>query len=77
MLALTFVNKEDYDKVRENDKISILGLTDFKPGKRLLVKLHHNDKTTEQFEVAHTYNQVQIDWYKAGSALNAMSKTSK
>ena len=77
MLALTFVEKNDYDKVREDDKISILGLTDFKPGKRLLVNLHHSDGTIDQFEVAHTYNQAQIDWYKAGSALNAMSKISK
>ena len=74
MLALTFVNKEDYDKVREDDKISILGLTGFTPGKRLTVKLLHSDKSSDSFEVAHTYNQVQIDWYKAGSALNAMSK---
>lgn len=73
MLALTFVNKEDYDKIREDDKISILGLTGFAPGKRLTVQLLHSDKTTDSFEVAHTYNQAQIDWYKAGSALNAMN----
>jgi aconitate hydratase len=73
MLALTFVNKEDYIKVREDDKISILGLTGFTPGERLTVQLLHSDKSTESFEVAHTYNQAQIDWYKAGSALNAMN----
>ncbi|QIK58564.1 aconitate hydratase [Dysgonomonas sp. HDW5A] len=72
MLALTFVNKEDYDKVREEDKISILGLTDFKPGKNLTVKLSHKDGTSETIEVAHTYNQLQIEWFKAGSALNYM-----
>jgi len=72
MLALTFVNKEDYDKVREDDKISILGLTDFTPGKHLTVQLIHSNNTIESFEVAHTYNQAQIDWFKAGSALNAM-----
>lgn len=72
MLALTFVNKEDYDKVREEDKISILGLTDFKPGKNLTVKLTHKDGTTDVIEVAHTYNQLQIEWFKAGSALNYM-----
>lgn len=72
MLALTFVNKEDYDKVREEDKISILGLTDFKPGKNLTVKLSHKDGTTDSIEVAHTYNQLQIEWFKAGSALNYM-----
>lgn len=72
MLALTFVNKEDYDKVREEDKISILGLTDFKPGKNMTVKLSHKDGTTDSIEVAHTYNQLQIEWFKAGSALNYM-----
>ncbi len=72
MLALTFVNKEDYDKVREEDKISILGLSDFKPGKNLTVKLNHKDGTSETVEVAHTYNQLQIEWFKAGSALNYM-----
>ncbi len=72
MLALTFANKEDYDKVREEDKISILGLTDFKPGKNLTVKLNHKDGTSETIEVAHTYNQLQIEWFKAGSALNYM-----
>lgn len=72
MLALTFINKDDYDKVREDDKISILGLTDFKPNKNLTVRLNHSDGTNESFEVAHTYNQLQIDWFKAGSALNYM-----
>jgi len=74
MLALTFVDKNDYDKIREDDRISIVGLTDFTPGKRLTVQLLHNDKSTESFEVAHTYNQAQIDWFKAGSALNAMNE---
>lgn len=72
MLGLTFVNKDDYDKVREDDKISILGLTDFRPGKNLTVKLSHSDGTNESFEVAHTYNDLQIEWFKAGSALNYM-----
>ena len=72
MLALTFVDKNDYDKIREDDRISILGLTDFTPGKLLIVKLHHSNGTTEQFPVAHTYNQTQIDWFKSGSALNEL-----
>ncbi|PXV58381.1 aconitate hydratase [Dysgonomonas alginatilytica] len=72
MLALTFVNKEDYDKVQEEDKISILGLTEFQPGKNLKVKLSHKDGTADTIEVAHTYNQLQIEWFKAGSALNYM-----
>lgn len=72
MLALTFVDKDDYDKVREDDKISILGLTDFRPGKNLIVRLDHSDGTSDSFEVAHTYNDLQIGWFKAGSALNYM-----
>lgn len=73
MLALTFVNKDDYEKVREDDKISITGLTEFAPGIKLKLSLKHSDGTNEEFEVAHTYNQAQIDWFKAGSALNAMN----
>ncbi len=72
MLALTFVNKDDYDKVREDDKISILGLTEFEPGKNLKVVLHHADDSIDSFEAAHTYNEQQIGWFKAGSALNGM-----
>jgi aconitate hydratase len=74
MLALTFANKDDYDRVRENDKISISGLKDFAPGKNLVVTLTHADGTTDTFEAVHTYNEQQIGWYKAGSALNAMNK---
>lgn len=74
MLALTFANKNDYDKVREDDKISISGLKDFAPGKNLVVILTHADGTTDTFEALHTYNEQQIGWYKAGSALNAMNK---
>lgn len=72
MLALTFVNKDDYNKVQERDKISILGLTEFAPGKNLTVVLHHDDGSKDEFEVAHTYNDQQISWFKAGSALNGM-----
>jgi aconitate hydratase len=74
MLGLTFADKNDYNKVREDDKISILGLTTFTPGKNLKVVLNHSDGTNEQFEVLHTYNQAQIEWFKSGSALNAMKK---
>lgn len=74
MLALTFADKNDYDKVREDDKISILGLTEFAPGKNLTIVLNHSNGTSDIFEAIHTYNQVQIDWFKAGSALNAMNK---
>jgi aconitate hydratase len=71
VLALTFVDKEDYDKVQERDKISILGLKEFAPGKNLTVQLLHPDGTKDVFEAAHSYNAQQIEWFKAGSALNA------
>lgn len=74
MLALTFINHSDYDKIREGDKISILGLREFTPGKNLTIELLHTDGTRESFEVAHTYNEQQVEWFKAGSALNAMKK---
>ncbi|MBP1675910.1 MAG: aconitase [Bacteroidetes bacterium] len=72
MLALTFVDKNDYDKVREGDKISVLGLSAFAPGKNLTIVLKHSDGTTEQFEAQHTYNNAQIEWFKSGSALNGL-----
>ncbi len=70
MLALTFVNVADYDKVRQDDMISILGFNSMQPGQNLVIQLDHADGTKEQIEVAHTYNQAQIDWVKWGSALN-------
>jgi aconitate hydratase len=70
MLALTFVNTEDYEKVRQDDFITIEDLAHMAPGKNLTVTLQHSDGTSESFEVAQTYNQQQIDWVKAGSALN-------
>ena len=71
MLALTFADKDDYKKVREEDKISIVGLKEFAPGKPLTAILYHADGTEESFAVNHTYNEVQIKWVKAGAALNA------
>ncbi len=70
MLALTFVNKDDYNKIQEDDTIDVLGLTSFAPGKNLTIQLTHKDGSTESFEVAHTYNAQQIEWFKAGAALN-------
>src|SRR5690606_7158993 len=74
MLGLTFVNKEDYNKIQEDDIIDIVGLTSFSPDKQLTIVLHHNDGTQESFPVNHTYNANQIEWFKAGSALNVMGK---
>ena len=70
MLALTFANKADYDKIREDDQFDIKGLTTFLPGSLITIVLHHNDGTTEEFNANHTYNENQIEWFKAGGALN-------
>jgi aconitate hydratase len=74
VLALTFADKADYDKIREDDKIDISGLTEFAPGKNLKIVLHHSDNTTDEFEASHTYNQNQIEWFRQGSALNLIRK---
>jgi aconitate hydratase len=74
MLGLTFADKADYEKVQEDDVIDIKGLTDFAPGKQLTVVLTHKDGTTDSFAVNHTYNQQQIEWFKAGSALNLIRR---
>ncbi len=70
MLALTFADKDDYGKVREDDRISVTGLKSFAPGTPLTVVLKHSDGTEDRFEANHTYNPAQIEWFKAGSALN-------
>lgn len=77
MLALTFDNPADYDLVIEDDDIDILGLTDFAPGKQLTVVLNHQNGTTDSFKVNHTYNKNQIEWFKAGSALNLIKEQNK
>ena len=75
MLALTFADKADYDKIREDDIFDITGLMTFSPEKQLTVVIHHSDGKIEKILVNHTYNKNQIDWFKAGSALNAMGKS--
>ncbi len=70
MLALTFADKADYDKIKEDDSIDILGLTEFAPGKQLQLVLHHNDGNHDIIKVNHSYNEQQIEWFKAGGALN-------
>lgn len=74
MLALTFADKADYDKIQEDDNIDILGLTEFAPEKPLTIVLHHSDGTTDTILANHTYNAQQIEWFKAGSALNVIRK---
>jgi aconitate hydratase len=74
MLALTFANRDDYDKVQEDDVIDITGLTTFAAGKQLTMVLHHSDGTVDKIKLNHTYNDQQIEWFKAGSALNLIRK---
>lgn len=75
MLALTFDNKSDYDKIQENDSIDILGLTNFTPNEPLTLVLNHSDGTTENIVVNHSYNDQQIEWFKEGGALNIIRKS--
>ena len=70
MLGLTFANKDDYDKIQENDTIDIVGLTEFTPGKPLTIVLNHVDGSKDEILANHTYNAQQIEWFKAGGALN-------
>lgn len=72
ILALTFANSADYDKILEDDRVSIVGLKDLQQGKPVLSRVHHADGRTEEIELTHSYNSAQIAWFKAGSALNLM-----
>jgi aconitate hydratase len=72
MLALTFDNKEDYDKIQEDDTFDIVGLGSFEPGKPLNMVLNHKDGSKETITLNHTYNKQQIEWFKAGGALNVI-----
>ncbi|MEO6187818.1 MAG: aconitate hydratase [Ginsengibacter sp.] len=74
MLGLTFDNKDDYDKILEDDEIDITGLTSFAENKPLIIILNHEDGTSDKFLVNHTYNEQQIEWFKAGAALNIIRK---
>jgi aconitate hydratase len=74
ILTLTFSDRDDFDKIREDDKLDITGLKEFSPGKQLTVILNHSDGTREKLPVNHSYNEVQIEWFKAGSALNLIRK---
>ena len=75
MLALTFADKADYEKIREDDLIDIVGLISFKAYKPLIIRLHHSDGLVDEIKVNHTYNDNQIGWFKAGSALNLIRQT--
>lgn len=75
MLALTFADKNDYDKIKEDDSIDIIGLTDFAPGKPLTMVFTHSDGSHDEITVNHSYNEQQIEWFKAGAALNIIRKS--
>ena len=77
MLALTFVNKADYEKIQENDSINIIGLTTFSPGTSLTLLFKHSDGTQDEIKANHTYNAQQIEWFKAGGALNIIRASVK
>lgn len=74
MLALTFANPEDYELIRQDDLIDLTGFDNMAPGRNLTMVLHHADGTQDSIELSHTYNQAQIEWVQAGSALNKIRK---
>jgi aconitate hydratase len=74
MLGLTFANEIDYDKIQENDTIDLTDLENFAPGVPLTMDVTHNDGSKDIIMTNHTYNAQQIDWYKAGSALNLIKE---
>ena len=74
MLPLTFANPDDYNKIQEDDKVDIIGLTDLAPDKQLKLVIKHKDGTTDEAMLNHTFNAGQIEWFKAGSALNLIAK---
>ncbi len=74
MLAITFADKADYDKIQEDDNIDITGLTTFSPDQQLTVVLNHKDGSKDEIKVNHTFNEQQIEWFKAGGALNVIRK---
>ena len=77
MLPLTFDNPSDYDKVQEDDKISLVGLKDLAPGSQVKMVIKHADGTTDEAMLNHTFNSGQIKWFKAGSALNLIAAQNK
>lgn len=77
VIALTFSERNDYERIREDDRLDIIGLKEFAAAKSLIVVLHHSDGTEERFPVNHSYNDTQIEWFKAGSALNLLRKEIK
>ncbi|GAA5968152.1 hypothetical protein JCM8115_001756 [Rhodotorula mucilaginosa] len=77
MLPLNFVNPADYDKVRPDDKVDLLGIKELAEGSKVTLRLHHKDGSTEDIPLSHTFNAGQLSWFKAGSALNFMAQNKK
>ncbi len=75
VLTLTFINKDDYNKIKEDDKIDVTGLSDLEAGSQVTIVLNHSDGSKEEFNANHSYNESQIEWFKAGSALNIIRKS--
>ena len=73
MLGLTFATESDYDKIQENDTINFVDLTEFAPGKPLTLEFVHEDGSKDIIMANHTYNEGQIEWFVAGSALNLIA----
>ena len=70
LLALTFDDREDYSKIREDDRVDIVGLSDLSPGEKVDCKIHHSDGTSDTIQLNHTYSETQIEWFRKGSFLN-------
>lgn len=77
LLALTFVNADDYERVRADDRIDLVGLSDLAPGREVQCVLHHADGTQETVPLKHSYSDVQLEWFRAGSALNVVPKAAQ
>ena len=73
LLAFTFKNPDDYDKIREDDRVDLRNLADLAPNKPVECIVSHADGTKETFQLEHSYNSAQVEWFKAGSALNLLS----
>ena len=74
VLPLTFADPADYDKVRVDDTVDIVGLAGLAPGKPVHVVLHHADGTSDEFDTTHTMSDEHIEWFRAGAALNILAK---
>ena len=77
MLPLTFANPADYDKIKEDDKLSVIGISNITPDKQLKLVVKHKDGSIDEAMLNHTMNKAQIEWFKAGSALNLIAKMNK